>query len=256
MKSAFRYVVHDVDRGKWIVKGEGGKVIAEVETQEAAEQFLKAMGGDPNRALASGNVEIRSVVAEVRMTEQNGKPVIRGYGLVYNKPSQIMTAPNGERFREIIRPGAASRALAEADLTVDMHHNREKILGRRSAGTARFGDDEMGLWYEADLPDTSYARNLKVSCDRGDITGSSFVFSLFQDDRWIEPDASGVWTRELTGIHIYNMGPVTDPAYLDTTAACRSLEKRCAQTKRPPSVPVPNAAALAALTYFDHADLF
>ena len=159
---------------------------------------------------------------EVRVvTPDGGTPKVRGYGVVYNSRSSILYTGMGQPFRETVKPGAAARSLVEADLTVDMHHNPEKILGRKSAGTARFGDDSTGVWYEADLPDTSYARDLQVSLARRDITGSSFVFSTIDDD-WDGPDDQGVYDRTLNAIHVFNMGPVDMPAYPATTAALRS----------------------------------
>jgi uncharacterized protein len=186
------------------------------DTQTQTETRAEANGRPP--------IEIRSIVGEVRAVDAgDGKIKVRGYGLVYNKPSEVMTTRWGDKFREVIKPGACLRSLSDVDLQVDMHHDSSKILGRKSAGTATFGDDAVGTWYEADLPDTSYGRDLKISLDRKDIPGSSFEFCTVEDS-WSEPDAQGVMTRTLHDIHVFTMGPVTNPAYRDTTAACRALE--------------------------------
>ena len=71
-------------------------------------------------------IELRATEIQVRMvTGDDGRPKVRGYGLVYNSRSEIMTEPDEtgqpRKFRELIKPGAARKSLAEADLRVLAH---------------------------------------------------------------------------------------------------------------------------------------
>jgi HK97 family phage prohead protease len=169
------------------------------------------------------NREVRSTLEEVRMVDgEGGRPMIRGYAAVFNSRSQVMTTPGGKPFVETIAPGAFRRSLLEADVAGLFNHDASKLLGRRSVGTLRLAEDERGLVYEIDPPDTSYARDLVASLSRRDISGSSFSFATVEDD-WSK-DADGLAVRELRQAHVFDVGPVTFPAYLEASAAYRSYD--------------------------------
>jgi phage head maturation protease len=75
------------------------------------------------------------------------------------------------------------------DLVTVPQRNPESVLGRRSMNTARFWEESDGLHYEADIPDTLFARDLKTLIDRGDVRESDVLFSITQS-HW-EQGASG-----------------------------------------------------------------
>lgn len=179
--------------------------------------------------------EVRSITTEIRLEElEAGKARIRGYAAVFNSPSQILVA-GGKEFVETIKPGAFSRALAEADVRGLFNHDANLLLGRRLAGTMQLTEDSRGLAYVIDPPANSVGQNVIEWLRRGDVTGSSFSFSVVAD-RWAKDD-TGRQVRELMDVHLYDVGPVTFPAYLEASAAYRSLEQHEA------------AAAAAARTY-------
>jgi len=146
-------------------------------------------------------------------------PLIRGHAAVFDKLSENLGG-----FREIIAPGAFDDVL-EDDVRALIGHRDELILGRLSSKTLRVGVDAEGLTYEIDPPDTSYARDLLVSLERGDIRESSFGFSIARGgDQWTE-DEDGRLIRTITKVsRLYDVSPVTFPAYPDTDVAKRSLE--------------------------------
>jgi phage head maturation protease len=99
------------------------------------------------------------------------------------------------------------------------------VLGRTRSGTLRLSEDSAGLHYEVDTPDTSYARDLAVSMERGDITQSSFAFRTRADDwGFTEQD---VPLRTLRDVMLLDVSPVAYPAYLDATSGLghRALER-------------------------------
>ncbi len=123
------------------------------------------------------------------------------------------------------------RALDNTDMNdvrVLLNHDPNQILGRTAAGTAKVGVDASGLWYEVQLPESPNGENARVAVQRGDITQSSWGFSLRSSkdgngDRWEKRD--GKEHRVLTDIRtVYDASPVTFPANPDTTVAKRSLE--------------------------------
>lgn len=146
-------------------------------------------------------------------------PCVRGYGAVFNSLSEPMFG-----FREQIAPGAFDGCLGD-DVRALFNHDPNHILGRSIAGTLRLSIDERGLAYECDLPDTQAARDLAISIDRGDVSQSSFAFRVAPNgDTWDENE-DGIIIRTITKMaRLYDVSPVTYPAYPDTVTALRSQE--------------------------------
>lgn len=141
---------------------------------------------------------------------------IVGYGLVYNSWSEDLGG-----FKERISPGAADEVLANnPDIRGLINHNPDLILGRTHAGNMRVASDANGVRYEIDAPDTSYANDLRVSMQRGDINQSSFAFRLASGGvEWSEDPESGLLLRTITNFSgLFDMSPVTYPAYAATSS--------------------------------------
>jgi uncharacterized protein len=87
-------------------------------------------------------------------------------------------------------------------------------LGRTSAGTLRISVDEQGLRYELDVPNTTAGRDLKENMRLGNITQSSFAFTIGKDgDAW-ERAENGVDIRTIKKVkRLYDVSPVSLPAY-------------------------------------------
>ena len=167
-------------------------------------------------------MERRAVSIELRM-EGEEKPVMRGHAAMFDSPSDLL----GGCFREIIKPGAFTEALKSSDIRALWNHNPDHILGRSTAGTLRVTENETGLAIEIDPPDTTCSRDLQVSMQRGDVKEMSFAFSIADDgEEWTrDPDESGNWTRTISKIErVYDVSPVTYPAYPSTDIAMRSLD--------------------------------
>jgi HK97 family phage prohead protease len=153
---------------------------------------------------------------EIRSGESEEIRQITGYGAVYNDLSEDLGG-----FREKIEPGAFDGVVSD-DVRALVNHDSNLILGRTGAGTLRLSVDDVGLRYEVDLPDTSYARDLAVSMQRGDITQSSFGFYI-EDDDWAKRD-DGTIVRTIKKVRqLLDVSPVTYPAYPTTSSEARSL---------------------------------
>lgn len=161
-------------------------------------------------------MERRSLLEPVEARTDEGGQKIGGYGAVFNSETVI-----GGEFREKIAPGAFAKSIA-ADVRSYFNHNSAMILGRTKSGTLRLKEDERGLSYEVDLPDTQAGRDLRVSMARGDVDGSSFAFRVTRDN-W--EMGEGLPLRTIQEVELYEVGPVTDPAYQDASAALRSLNE-------------------------------
>lgn len=162
--------------------------------------------------------ESRCFKSEVRAEKREDKTVVRGYAAKFDSLSENLGG-----FREIIAPSAFDDVLNN-DVRALINHDSSLILGRTTAGTLRLSVDATGLQYEYDSPDTSYARDLLVSLERGDVDQSSFQFFVEKDD-WNE-DAEGRLIRTIQKVsRLLDVAPVTFPAYPDTTVAKRNMEE-------------------------------
>lgn len=147
---------------------------------------------------------------------------IRGYGIVFNKESVDLRA-GGRVFREVIRPEAVNGVNFSNVLSMH-NHRSERLLGNTASGTMRTGVDNVGVWYEVDLPNAPTGQDVFESVQRGDTQGSSFQFDIRGDgEKWSVREGKAF--REVTQFNgVYEMGPVSEPAYPDTNIAARSLE--------------------------------
>lgn len=154
-------------------------------------------------------------VNEFRAVEDNGIPKITGYAALFNVWSQDLGG-----FVETIEPGAFTRSLQNgADVRAVINHDPNLILGRSKAGTLNLVEDDIGLRVEIVPPDTQYARDLMTSIKRGDIDQMSFQFKTIDDDvRW---DGNLV-KRSLKQVDLFDVAPVTFPAYPQTSVSVRS----------------------------------
>lgn len=155
----------------------------------------------------------------------DGAPSLRGHAAVFNRDSVEMCG-----FTERVAPGAFTATLAADDIRALFNHDPNYVLGRNTAKTLRMAEDVDGLAFDVDLPDTSYARDLAVSINRGDITGCSFGF-ITKAQRWEEFE-DGKTIRTLLECQLFDVGPVTYPAYPDTDVGMRSLAAIAEDGKR------------------------
>lgn len=159
-------------------------------------------------------IEKRFVKGEIRI-EGDGKPLIHGYAAVFNQKSEDLGG-----FREYVKPGAFTKTLQESDVRCLFNHDPNYVLGRTSNGTLKLVEDDLGLHYEVDPPDTGWARDLCASIKRGDIDQSSFGFKTVKDEWHTE---GGEQVRYLQECRLFDVSPVTQPAYPQTSVACRAM---------------------------------
>lgn len=161
-------------------------------------------------------LERRFLTKQLRATGDGDKRKITGYAAVFNSLSENLGG-----FREMIMPGAFSDALG-GDVRALLNHDPNLLLGRTVANTLVLSEDELGLRYEILPPDTSYARDLMISLDRGDLDQSSFGFRVIEDS-WVRPtDEEPIPIRKLHKVELFDVSPVTFPAYPATSAGVRS----------------------------------
>jgi HK97 family phage prohead protease len=170
-----------------------------------------------------GEIERRFInLQEMRVKKVEGEPVtISGYSAKFNLLSEDLGG-----FREKIKPGAFKNAIEKSDVRALVDHKSELIVGRKGVNLT-LKEDDVGLFMELTEPKNRSARfdQLAGDIDSGLITQQSFGFTL-KSETWDEDKEAGTVTRTLNEIEeLFDVSPVTYPAYPDTTVAKRSLDK-------------------------------
>jgi len=165
--------------------------------------------------------ETRTIsAADTALRFDEAENQIVGYAADINN----MYQPIAGQFRERILPGAFRNVSGEEDIISAVNHDDAKILGRRSAGNLELTVTKRGLRYSIQPPDTTYVRDLIENIKAGNVAGSSFEFRVHSNgEAWVQ-DEDGEPIRELRAIDVFEVGPVTRPAYPQTDVALRSLE--------------------------------
>lgn len=147
---------------------------------------------------------------------------IEGHAAVFDQWSETLGIPGLFEFKEKVMPGAFSETIRKDDIRALFNHDPNYVLGRNKSGTLELREDHHGLFVSITPPDTQWARDLMVSIERGDITQMSFGFEVISD-RWGEEE--GMDMRELHKVKLYDVSPVTFPAYPQTDVGIRSAKE-------------------------------
>jgi hypothetical protein len=160
------------------------------------------------RAQYGENVELRT--SEVRAAGDDSL-IVEGYASNFDVEYDL------GYFKESVARGAFDDVL-EHDVRFLLNHTGAP-LARTTNGTLELTVDDTGLRYRAALADTQDGRDLYKLIKRGDITQSSFAFTIDADE-WSE-DRS---TRTITKIgKLLDVSSVTYPASPSTTVAARNM---------------------------------
>lgn len=157
-------------------------------------------------------IEVRTIpAAELRAAERDGRPSVEGRAIVYDALSEDLGG-----FREKFAPGSVE---LDDDLLALFDHQTSMVLGRTSAGTLEATDGPDGVDMVAYPPDTQWARDMRVSMERGDVRHMSFRFVPIEDDWEVVGDSV---VRTVTKAEVLELSVVSMPAYPQTSAQARS----------------------------------
>ncbi|KKN27507.1 hypothetical protein LCGC14_0863910 [marine sediment metagenome] len=160
--------------------------------------------------------------AEIRLDESGEHPRLVGYASVFFDGTAKTEFRLWEDMVERIMPGAFDKTLkAKDDVRALFNHDPSMILGRTTAGTVELETDKRGLKYSIDLGSTTIAEDVVKHIRRGDVSGSSFGFEVTDVEHRMEDKVN---IREITGVKLFDVGPVTFPAYEATDVVVRQDE--------------------------------
>jgi len=158
----------------------------------------------------------------------NGTMTVAGHAAVFNRLSHDLGG-----FREKIASGAFSRVLdGNPDVHLLWDHDTALVLARTTNKTLDLREDPKGLHFWGRVAPTSYAEDLRVLMERGDIDQASFAFTVPEDgDEWrVKDDEVTRTIRMVDGL--YDATITARGAYPQTDAGLRSLMLAAVETGR------------------------
>lgn len=172
------------------------------------------------------NKEIRAYSAacvEVRARKEGEESrIIAGYAVKWGMRSSFMG------FYEVFQRGAFAEYLSDAAREVLLlnQHDWKQPLARRTNGTLKVEEDDIGLKFEAELNDSTRAADVIKDIESGNVGGTSFCFrsrkETYTDGEW--DNEKNPVVREILKADLYEISPVTVPAYPDSEVGTRDIE--------------------------------
>lgn len=165
-------------------------------------------------------IDIRTIdVSKLKVRSlDNGQKQISGCAVVFNQPSEDMG------FTEYIMPHAID-SVDLSDCLLLYAHDYNQILARADSGTLKTEINDQGLFFTADLADTTLANDVYADIQAGNVKGCSFGFMIGEDD-WQEDENGNLIhiINSILSISELSLTPI--PAYTETSVqVARSLEK-------------------------------
>jgi phage head maturation protease len=190
---------------------------AQMETKDA----VQLPTADLYRAMAPS-------VAHFELREEGeGKPqTLVGHFARFNEWTEIDSWFEG-RFMEQVAPGAFRDSFEARTPKITFNHGRDPDLGDKLLGApVTVREDDIGGAYEAPL--FAGVPPLLLDGLRANAYGSSFRFGIDDEEIVHKPEVSdhnpeGLPERTIVKASVFEVGPVTFPAYANATAGVRSL---------------------------------
>jgi len=196
-----------------------GELLNEVECRELADlELLQMRDSDVTvETRLEAGLELRAAAADSKI--KNSPGTIVGRPAKFNTLSKDLGG-----FKENILPGAFSETLGDSaqDVRALVGHDKNRILGRRSAGTLEIREDEKGLAVAIHLIDTTEGRDAYNNIQAGNLDAMSFGFKP-KKVKWSQRD--GTMVRDLVSVRLGEVSVVGEAAYPNTELAAREFKE-------------------------------
>lgn len=159
-------------------------------------------------------------LSEVELKEDldaTDKMIVSGYAARFNSITEIYAG-----LQEQLDQGAFTSSI-DGDIRALWDHDTKYVLGRTTNDTLKLRQDSIGLGFDLDINDTSFGVDVYKQIKRRDISGVSFGFQV-KDEEWKRLDKDMV-LRTIKDVELYEISPVTFPAYKDTEVFTRSISQ-------------------------------
>lgn len=167
--------------------------------------------------------EFRNTLGFELRKEDESKMTIEGYALNFNKETII-----GGSFREVILKGALDATDMKKVPLKYNHNDSYLVMASTKNKSLELKIDDKGLYFKAELINTSSNKDMYESIKSGLISECSFAFTIpVGGSEWIWPeDPKELPVRQIKKIdRLYDIALVDLPAYGDTSVNARSFEE-------------------------------
>lgn len=176
--------------------------------------------------------EIRYIPAMgISIREDQANPdvmAIKGYVVKFNDRSSLLY----DEWYERVAKGAFAKSLEQNTIKALWNHNSDIVLGSTKSQTLKLIEDDIGLRFDLELPNSNQAKDIYESIKRGDVDGVSFGFYIRENgDKWEYLKDEDVYERTLLDIDLIEISPTPFPAYPTSEVGKRSLEAHNLKTK-------------------------
>lgn len=166
--------------------------------------------------------ETRELTGKIELRENGeGKRMLTGYAVKWEMKSQVLGFLR--KFREQFKKGAFTESLEKDDQLFLWSHDPSKVLGRTKNGTLRLEEDDIGLRFELDLPNTTLGNDAYETIKRGDVDGVSFGFKVEADE--IQDTDNDLPLKTVTKARLFEVSVVAFPAYPDSEVSARGFDR-------------------------------
>lgn len=143
---------------------------------------------------------------------------LSGYAAVFNRPSRPLNDARGRPFTEFVNRGAFAESLRSGDVWALWNHDAGEVLARHP-DTMTLAEDDIGLRFSFELPDTSRGNDVRSLMQAGTLLGQmSFGFRVRQD-KWDTRGDERV--RNLLDVELVEISVVPEGAYPATNSQLR-----------------------------------
>jgi HK97 family phage prohead protease len=195
----------------------------------------------PTKAPAQqpADIEVRTfpfVIEEVRDAEGGRSKdfTIKGHAAVFNTWTDL------GYFKERVAKGAFDDVLARDPHVLHLiDHDTRYVLSSTRNKTLELRPDPKGLHMWSKVAPTSYAADLRVLMDRGDVSQSSFAFTV-AEEKWNDDTEDGRVERTITKVgELFDVTTTAMGAYptTDSQVAMRTLARARALAEGLPDSP-------------------
>lgn len=129
-----------------------------------------------------------------------------------------------KRFKEKITKGAFKRAINSSKNDIDFlaEHDSSVVLASTKNGTLELREDDVGLYMEARIINTSAGRDWYEMISSGLITNMSFGFRSLKDD-W-KSMGENLYQRTINELELFEVSAVRNPAYASSSISNRGMD--------------------------------
>lgn len=155
----------------------------------------------------------RSFGITYRAKKDNDRKIIQGYAVVFDEWIDINNW--GDSWKECVRKGTFTKSLNENKILALYNHDFNNVLGRKDVNMTLLEDDK-GLYFEIELPNTTQANDLYELINKGIVNQCSFA-GYVRKNVWRKDEGENV-LREILEIDLIEITITPIPAYEVTEA--------------------------------------